>query len=112
MQKPPLDPDVDDLAPTDAWVTVYDEEHIITYLGMLDAAAEDADWREVSRIVLHINPRLEPDRARRAYDSPSRTCPEDEQYGLSIFAAWRSEQDRQLGMPHIACTIGGPPPCQ
>jgi hypothetical protein len=29
MQKPPLDPDVDDTAPTDAALTVYDEQHII-----------------------------------------------------------------------------------
>jgi hypothetical protein len=28
-----------------------------------------ADWREVSRIVLHIDPGREPDRARRAFDS-------------------------------------------
>jgi hypothetical protein len=36
---------------------------------MLDANAEDADWREVSRIVLHIDPEQEPGRARRAFDS-------------------------------------------
>jgi len=36
---------------------------------MLDADQEGADWREVSRIVLHIDPEQEPDRARRAFDS-------------------------------------------
>jgi hypothetical protein len=50
-------------------LTVYDEEHAITYMRMLDADAEGADWREVSRIVLHIDPEREPDRARRAFDS-------------------------------------------
>ena len=64
MKKPPLDPDVDELAPTDPVLTVYDEEHIITYLRMLDADAEGADWREVAQLVLHIDPELEPDRAR------------------------------------------------
>jgi hypothetical protein len=33
--------------------TPYDKEHAITYMRMLDADAEGADWREVSRIVLH-----------------------------------------------------------
>lgn len=69
MKKPPRDPDVADLAPTDSVLTVYDEEHIITYLRMLDADKEGADWREVTQIVLHINPELEPERARRAFDS-------------------------------------------
>ncbi len=69
MQKPPLDPDVDDKAPVSNQLTVYDEEHIITYLRLLDANAEGADWKEVARIVLHIDPDLEPDRARRAWET-------------------------------------------
>jgi hypothetical protein len=36
MKKPPSDPDVADVAPTDSVLTVYDEEHIITYLRMLE----------------------------------------------------------------------------
>jgi hypothetical protein len=69
MQKPLLDSDVADTAPTDTALTVYDEEHIITYLRLLDADAEGADWREVARIVLHLDPEHESDRARRAFDS-------------------------------------------
>lgn len=34
-----------------------------------DADVEGSDWREVSKIVLHIDPKHEPDRARRAFDS-------------------------------------------
>jgi hypothetical protein len=49
MQKPPLDPDVADTAPSDSVLTVYDEEHVITYLRLLDADAQGADWREVTR---------------------------------------------------------------
>jgi hypothetical protein len=69
MQKPPLDPDVSDTAPFDPVLTVYDEEHLITYLRLLDADAEGADWREVARIVLHIDPQHEPGRDWRAFDS-------------------------------------------
>jgi hypothetical protein len=32
MQKPPLDPEVADFAPTDVTLTVYDEEYVVTYL--------------------------------------------------------------------------------
>ena len=69
MKKPPLDPNVADLAPADPAVTTYDEEHIITYLRLLDADKEGADWRDVSRIVLRIDPDLDADRARRAFES-------------------------------------------
>jgi predicted phosphoadenosine phosphosulfate sulfurtransferase len=69
MKKPSRNPDVADSAPTDSVLTVYDEEHIITYLRMLEADKEGADWREVAQIVLHINPELEQERAKRAFDT-------------------------------------------
>jgi hypothetical protein len=69
MQKPPLDPDVCDEAPTAPVLTGYDEEHLITYLRLLDADEDGADWREVATIVLHINPEREPGRARRAWET-------------------------------------------
>ena len=69
MQKPPLDPDIADTAPSDSVLTVYDEEHVITYLRLLDADAQRADWRDVARIVLHLDPEQESDRARRAFES-------------------------------------------
>jgi hypothetical protein len=69
MQKPPLDPDVADAAPTDSMLTHYDHEHTVTYLRLLDADAEGADWQEVARIVLHIDPIREPARARKAFES-------------------------------------------
>lgn len=67
MTKPPLDPDVADAAPSDRVLTVYDEQHVVTYTRLLQAESEGADWREVARIVLHIDPEREPDRARNAY---------------------------------------------
>jgi hypothetical protein len=67
---PPLrNPEVADMTPNGPLLTVYDEHHAITYMRMLDAEADGADWREVSRIVLHMDPVRDPDRARRAFDS-------------------------------------------
>ncbi|MBI5128865.1 MAG: DUF2285 domain-containing protein [Rhodopseudomonas palustris] len=69
MRNPPLDPDVADAAPNGPTLTSYDREHLVTYLRLLDADAEGADWREVSQVVLHIDPNRELGRARRAFDS-------------------------------------------
>lgn len=69
MRSPPFDPDVADTAPTDATLTGYDREHLVTYCRLLDAEVEGADWREIAQIVLHIDPDREPDRARRAIDT-------------------------------------------
>ena len=69
MQTPELEPPVADLAPNSSVLTGYDEQHLVTYLRLLDADAEGADWQEVARIVLHLDPELEPERARRAWDS-------------------------------------------
>ena len=69
MRMPPLDPDVADTAPSDSVLTVYDEQHIVTYLRLLDADAEGADWRDVARIVLNLDPEREFDRTRRAFES-------------------------------------------
>ena len=60
MQTPPLDPPVSDSAPSDSILTAYDEQHLVTYLRLLDAEAAGADWREVAGIVLHIDPVREP----------------------------------------------------
>jgi hypothetical protein len=65
LQKPPLDPDVADTAPSDSVLTVFDEEHLITYLRLLDADAEGTDWRDVARIVLHLDPEHEACSARQ-----------------------------------------------
>jgi len=69
MQSPPLDPPVSDTAPSGGVLTGYDEQHLVTYLRLLDAVAEGADWHEVARIVLHIDPAQDPERAHRAWTS-------------------------------------------
>ena len=41
----------------------------LTMMRMLDADQQGADWREVCRIVLRIDPDTEADRARIAFES-------------------------------------------
>lgn len=67
--KPELDPEVDDLAPIGPAVTVYDEAHFVTYLRLLDAETDGADWTEVARIVLHRDPVAEIDRTLTCWES-------------------------------------------
>ena len=64
-----LDPEIADEVPWADAITPYDEDHFITYLRLLDAEAEGADWREVARIVLHRDSDAEPDRARRCWEA-------------------------------------------
>jgi hypothetical protein len=64
-----LDPDVDDEAPDSPDITVYDEAHFVTYLRLLDAERDGADWTEVARIVLHRDPDREELRTRRCFES-------------------------------------------
>lgn len=69
LRVPLLDPDVADEAPTSPILTGYDEERLLTYLRLLQAEIDNADWREVAKIVLHIDPEKEPDRAFRAWET-------------------------------------------
>lgn len=65
----PADPKIAELAPSEHELTSYDKEHAITYMRLLDADADKADWREIARIVLGREPTVEPDRARRTFES-------------------------------------------
>ncbi len=69
MPAPPLDPPVTDTAPTDAALTGYDQDHLVTYLRLLDAEADGANWEEVAERVLHIDPHAEPARAQHAWET-------------------------------------------
>ena len=72
MHQPPLDPPMDDLAPTATVLTSYDERHLVTYLRLLDAEAAGADWREVAETVLKVDPAKESERAHRMWESHLR----------------------------------------
>jgi hypothetical protein len=61
------DRDFLDEAPTSDTVTAYDERHLVTYLRLLDADAEGADWREAVKIIFDIDPASCPAQARRLH---------------------------------------------
>ena len=69
MQTRWVDPNVADTAPSGSALTSYDEEHLVMYLRLLDAHGQGADWREVARVVLHLDPEHECDRVRKVFDS-------------------------------------------
>ena len=67
---PPADPaPVRDAAPEEETLTGYDRQHLVTYLRLLDAEEDKADWREVARIVLGLDPSREAERAHKAWRS-------------------------------------------
>lgn len=50
-------------------ITDYDERNFVTYLRLLDAVAEGADWREVAAIIFQIDAHAEPKRAKTVYET-------------------------------------------
>lgn len=62
-------PAFDEQPPKRDHLTVYDERHLRTYLRLLDAAEEGADWQEAVSIIFGIDPAANPGRARAIYDS-------------------------------------------
>ena len=62
-------PEYEDRAPADEHITAYDERHFITYLRLLDATEEPADWREIVQVLFGLDASREPDRARAVHDS-------------------------------------------
>ena len=58
-----------DSPPHSNTVTPYDEGHFVTYLRLLDAADEGAEWTEVVQIVFGIDPALDPVRARQVHEA-------------------------------------------
>jgi hypothetical protein len=59
----------EDHPPDSAELTSYDERHLATYLRLLDAHEEGADWKEGVTIIFGLDPEREPRRARIVYDS-------------------------------------------
>jgi hypothetical protein len=66
-------------------VNAYDEAHLATYLRLLDAAEEGADWREAAKIVFGLDVDADPERAKHMYDTHLAR------------ARWMTEQ----GYPHL-----------
>jgi hypothetical protein len=51
-------------APQDPELTDYDRDHAVTYLRLLDAEEAGADWQEVARVVLGVDPHGDFERAQ------------------------------------------------
>ena len=62
-------PPFEDRPPADDRITAYDESHFITYLRLLDASDEGADWREVAAIIFGLDAVSQPDHARLVHDA-------------------------------------------
>lgn len=58
-----------DEPPASSTLTDYDREHLATYVRLLDAEADGADWGEAVRVIFGLDPAREPERARRVHDS-------------------------------------------
>ncbi|KCZ51245.1 DNA -binding domain-containing protein [Hyphomonas pacifica] len=58
-----------DAPPNEAALTVYDRDHIKLYMQLLDANDAGASLEEVSSILLGIDAKAEPERARQVHDS-------------------------------------------
>ncbi len=84
-----LDPDVANEPPLSDAITPYDEQHFVTYLRLLDADAEGADWREVARIVLHRDPEAEPERSRLCWEAHLRRAKWMTEHGYRHLLAGR-----------------------
>lgn len=48
-------------------LTAYDRSHLVTYLRLLDAETEGADWHEIVQIVFGLDPVRDADRAKRIH---------------------------------------------
>lgn len=64
-----LIPPFEDQPPQLDRVSAYDEKHLASYIRLLDAEAEGADWREAVAIIFGLDPAKEPGRAKRVHDS-------------------------------------------
>ena len=62
-------PEFFDRPPASPKVTDYDEQHFITYLRLLDADVEGADWREVASIVFDLDVAAAPAHAELVHQS-------------------------------------------
>ena len=59
----------EDCPPQAETITDYDERHMVTYIRMLDATAEGADWREIVQILFGLDSEREPERAKVVHDN-------------------------------------------
>src|SRR3546814_8168893 len=69
--RPTLQPELLPEPPCSDKITDYDYRLLIVYLRLLDAEADGADWADVARIVLHLDPADKPREARAVHAARS-----------------------------------------
>jgi hypothetical protein len=62
-------PPFEDRPPQLDRVGPYDQKHLASYIRLLDAEAEGADWREAVAVIFGLDPEKEPERAKLVHDS-------------------------------------------
>jgi hypothetical protein len=62
-------PSFEDRPPQLDRVSPYDERHLTSYIRLLDAEAEGADWRQAVAVIFGLDPEKEPERAKIVHDS-------------------------------------------
>ena len=58
-----------DEPPESAILTEYDRAHFKLYLRLLDAAADNVDWRQAVSVLFNFDPSDDPIRARHIHDT-------------------------------------------
>lgn len=59
----------EDSPPQAETITDYDERHMVTYIRILDATDEGADWREIVQVLFGLDPEHDPKRAKAVHDN-------------------------------------------
>lgn len=58
-----------DTPPQAPRISQYDKHHFTTYIRLLDASAQGADWQEAASIIFGLDAQAEPERAKSVHDS-------------------------------------------
>ena len=88
----PQSPQVADTAPDEPFLTGYDMAHLVTYLRLLDADAEGADWREGGRDCPRARRGKGSQAGQAVMGEPSRAGQMDDRERLSLSPARRAAE--------------------
>jgi hypothetical protein len=58
-----------DQAPMTSDLTDYDRANLVLYLRILDAESDGASWQEAVKVLLGMDPEVQPERAWTSYQS-------------------------------------------
>ena len=67
-----VEPEMADEVPWSEQITDYDQAHLVVYVRLLDAVADGATDQDICGIILNIDSKQEPRRARRRLETHLR----------------------------------------